>query len=134
MNSVAGEGTTLTVVVPVGPLTGVERIAFNPDTLAIDPPSYAAPTLPRLRARVLVVDDQFELRSLVQTLLKDSGATVTTAENGAAALAAVSDGGYPAFDVIVMDIQMPGMNGLRRPGDCGRKASGDQSSPSPPAP
>ncbi|HWB53678.1 MAG TPA: ATP-binding protein, partial [Tepidisphaeraceae bacterium] len=64
-------------------------------------------------ARVLVVDDVPAIREYLRTVLGDAGATVTTADDGVAAVAAanraVSQGSR--FDVILMDMQMPHMDG-----------------------
>lgn len=60
--------------------------------------------------RVLVVDDDQDLVQLVKTLLeRRAGLVVQTAGDGASALAALS-----SFepDVVVADIEMPGMSGL----------------------
>ncbi|MGE4351022.1 MAG: chemotaxis protein CheW [Bdellovibrionales bacterium] len=60
--------------------------------------------------RVLLVDDSPFFRNLLTPLLSVAGYTVTTAENPAQALKLREDG--EEFDVIVSDIEMPGMNGF----------------------
>ena len=57
---------------------------------------------------VLVVDDDAEVRDLVEYTLEDC--QVRTAANGEEALRAVA-GSQP--DVMILDIMMPGMSGLR---------------------
>jgi signal transduction histidine kinase/CheY-like chemotaxis protein/HPt (histidine-containing phosphotransfer) domain-containing protein len=59
--------------------------------------------------RVLVAEDTEVNRELVQELLQKRGHSVVCVENGAAALAAWQK---QPFDVVLMDEQMPGMNGL----------------------
>lgn len=69
--------------------------------------------------RILVVDDRREMRNLVQYLLEEHGATVVTAANGRKALDAygphdaAADGpdGNTGFDAVIMDMQMPVMDG-----------------------
>ena len=64
---------------------------------------------------VLVVDDSLENQQTVRTLLKDAGAAVTVVDDGRKALAllaAEADCPDPPFDMVMMDIQMPAMNGL----------------------
>ena len=58
--------------------------------------------------RVLVVDDDRQVRDLLGDYLRAVGHEVTTASSGAAALEAV-----PTFkpDVVVCDVLMPGMSG-----------------------
>ena len=59
--------------------------------------------------KILVVDDEAEIRSLLAAVLQNKGYEVVTAEDGAAALQAVSRE-RPA--VILMDLSMPRMNGM----------------------
>ncbi len=58
--------------------------------------------------RVLCVDDNAANLLLVETLLTDMGAEVQAVDNGMAALVAVK---HHVFDLVFMDIQMPGMDG-----------------------
>ena len=59
--------------------------------------------------RVLYVDDNDNNRTLISTLLSLQGVICETANDGAQGLAAASRGGW---DVILMDIQMPVMDGV----------------------
>ena len=58
--------------------------------------------------RVLCVDDNPANLLLVQTLLEDMGAKVHAVESGYAAIDAVKQ---ETFDLVLMDVQMPGMDG-----------------------
>jgi len=60
------------------------------------------------RAKILCVDDNPANLLLVQTLLEDLGADVLAVDNGQAALQAVQS---ETFDLVLMDVQMPGMDG-----------------------
>jgi two-component system chemotaxis sensor kinase CheA len=60
--------------------------------------------------KVLLVDDSPFFRNLLTPLLSVAGYTVVTAENAAQALKMREAG--EDFDVIVSDIEMPGMNGF----------------------
>jgi PAS domain S-box-containing protein len=60
---------------------------------------------------ILLVEDNDEVRSLLTTVLTDSGYTVMTAENGARALD-VYDSHGGKFDLVVSDVVMPVMNGM----------------------
>ncbi len=65
--------------------------------------------------RALVVDDTEDIRLLMKVLLARHGHEVAEAANGVEALDALERG--PAFDVVVLDLQMPEMDGwetLRR--------------------
>ncbi|MCX2901553.1 response regulator, partial [Pseudomonas mandelii] len=58
--------------------------------------------------KVLCVDDNPANLLLVQTLLEDMGAKVLAVESGFAAIKAVQN---ETFDLVLMDVQMPGMDG-----------------------
>lgn len=59
--------------------------------------------------KILVVDDEFGVRSLLFETFREDQHEVETAENGSVALKSII-----AFqpDLILMDMKMPGMNGL----------------------
>ncbi|MES2951976.1 MAG: response regulator [Pseudomonadota bacterium] len=61
--------------------------------------------------RVLVAEDNPTNQQVARELLQSEGATVTIADTGLAAIAAITDAGSVAFDVVLMDIQMPQMDG-----------------------
>jgi two-component system response regulator MprA len=71
-----------------------------------EPPAGAAVSA---RERVLVVDDDPPLRRMLERTLDAEGFEVTVAADGAAALVATE---RSAPDVIVLDVAMPGMDGL----------------------
>ncbi|CAN5307737.1 ATP-binding protein [soil metagenome] len=61
--------------------------------------------------RVLIVEDNATNRLIAGRLLQAMGASVETAEDGIQGLEAV-ERGEPGYDLIFMDIQMPGMDGV----------------------
>lgn len=63
----------------------------------------------REEARILVVDDEDEVRQLVAEFLEAKGYSVITAATGFEALTAVK---HYHPDLVLMDIMMPKMNGL----------------------
>ncbi len=82
-----------------------------PLAAAAEPPAVAPP----LQAggidglRILVVDDQPANRELARLFLSDRGVAVTEAGDGETA---VSLAATQAFDLILMDLRMPGLDGL----------------------
>ena len=108
----AGQGTGATFVVRL-PLS---RTAITP-TPHVHTPDAAAGADPRTSLegiRVLVVDDEADVRSAVAALIERAGATVRALESGAAIEMTIAE-----FrpDVLVLDIGMPGEDGytlLRR--------------------
>jgi two-component system sensor histidine kinase/response regulator len=67
----------------------------------------------RLRgARILLAEDNEINQQIAVELLEGAGATVTVAVNGRLAVEALSNGPTPPpFDVVLMDLQMPEMDG-----------------------
>ncbi|WP_249138158.1 ATP-binding protein [Phenylobacterium montanum] len=78
------------------------------DGRATNEPEAAAPA-PEGSVRLLLVDDNAVNRELVASLLSPFGVEIETAENG---LAAVEAAATSAYDLILMDVQMPVMDGL----------------------
>ena len=61
-----------------------------------------------MAGRVLLADDNEDLRALVQLLLRRLGLSVTAVENGLAAVEQALEG---RIDLVLMDLEMPVMNG-----------------------
>ena len=61
------------------------------------------------QAHILVVDDDKRLRELLRRYLSDNGFRVTTAADAAEARAKLAS---LAFDLLVLDVMMPGESGL----------------------
>ena len=59
--------------------------------------------------RILIVDDEDTLRMTMKARMEVAGFVVQTAENGEEALAKMKE---HEFDVVLMDIKMPGMGGI----------------------
>ena len=60
--------------------------------------------------RILAVDDEPDLRSLLRILLKNRGYEVLEAASGKEAVELVRS--EPRIDLVIMDIMMPGLNGV----------------------
>jgi two-component system OmpR family response regulator len=61
-------------------------------------------------ARLLVVEDEPDLRDLIDQRIRSAGHQVTALASATAALEAVDQDGPP--DAAVLDVDLPGMNGL----------------------
>jgi two-component system phosphate regulon response regulator OmpR len=72
-------------------------------------PEKLSPTAPVTDAVILVVDDDDRLRSLLQRYLSDQGFVVTTAPDAASAERHLET---VQFDLIVLDVMMPGETGV----------------------
>lgn len=106
VESEPGKGSTFWVEFPQGESDGLERPAPEAKAAPVAPaPVPGAP----IRARVLVAEDNVINQQLITLLLQRDGHTVTVTPDGAKALTALEGG---AFDIVLMDIQMPVMDGI----------------------
>src|ERR1043166_8212951 len=62
-----------------------------------------------MSARILIADDEDSMRWVLEKGLRQAGYEVTGVKDGAAAIRAVDD---EAFDLVFLDVRMPGLDGL----------------------
>jgi signal transduction histidine kinase/ActR/RegA family two-component response regulator len=111
--SAPGRGSTFSLRISTGPLAGVQMVQAadpTPTTVALPP---AAEKLPTIKGRVLLAEDGMDNQRLLRAILRKAGATVEVAENGQVAVDkawTATESGRP-FGVILMDMQMPVMDG-----------------------
>ena len=68
--------------------------------------------MPTSRAgSILLVEDNELNREIAQEILREYGFRVDTAENGAVAVEKVSTAAPGSYDLVLMDVQMPVMDG-----------------------
>ncbi len=105
-----GQGATFTMKLPLmivhRPTAQAER--QHPESEGAAPQLHPLPRLDGLR--VLAVDDEPDSLSLLRTVLEGAGATVTTVRSGPDALEAIRT---EPRDVLIVDIGMPGMDGIQ---------------------
>jgi signal transduction histidine kinase/CheY-like chemotaxis protein len=83
---------------------------FTASLPTAEPPAHVKDLVERaIPRRVLVVDDNEVNQILVQALLKNDGHEVVLVSDGAQAVAEVQSS---SFDLVLMDMQMPVMNGV----------------------
>ncbi len=115
VHSIPGRGSTFSVAINPGPLDGIPLVAHAEAAVGPVSPSVtpAAGDATELHARVLLAEDGPDNQRLISFLLKKAGAAVVAVENGKLAVKEASlarEQGQP-FDVILMDMQMPVMDG-----------------------
>src|SRR5580704_17426586 len=66
-------------------------------------------TLPESAGRILIIDDEVEVRESLETLLQIEGYTVVVAASGRDGLMPI---GQRTFDVVLLDLALPDMNGM----------------------
>ncbi|HLA35591.1 MAG TPA: PAS domain S-box protein, partial [Rhodocyclaceae bacterium] len=107
VTSQAGRGSVFTVKLWLGEGQSVDLIdeASAEDDEATLPKAYK-------NVNVLVVEDQPLNREIVEALLTPLGVAARTACDGQEALEILQARGAQAFDAVLMDVQMPRMDGL----------------------
>jgi PAS domain S-box-containing protein len=113
--SVPGSGSTFVLTLPTGPLDGVAMLPQGDAAMALVPaaPGRARPVERRLTGRVLLAEDAPDSRRLLSFYLRRAGIEVAAAEDGAVAYGTARTAlaaGRP-FDVVLMDMQMPRVDG-----------------------
>jgi len=108
LSSVLGEGTLFTVCVTLTALTRGEELALlgEPEDAMIDLSKNCA----LADLRILLVEDNPSLQTMTRLILEQQGARVKMAGDGREALEIFATD--EAFDVVLMDVQMPELSGL----------------------
>jgi signal transduction histidine kinase/ActR/RegA family two-component response regulator len=101
VESTVGVGSTFSFEIP---------FEFAPQTLGAPLAIMQGASVHRRALHLLVVDDMEPNRRLTKKVLDRAGHNAQTASSGEEAIAKVR--GAERFDVILMDLEMPGMNGL----------------------
>ena len=96
--SVPGKGTRVTLWLPQAPAIS-----------SVVPP--VLPAAAERRLRLLLVDDAPEVLAVLAAGLRERGHTVVPASGGLEALGALA--AEPDFDLLITDLSMPGIDGLR---------------------
>jgi signal transduction histidine kinase/CheY-like chemotaxis protein/HPt (histidine-containing phosphotransfer) domain-containing protein len=102
VQSIPDEGSTFTCSLPLPPVAAPERSRIRLDSTLILPHEFPV-------MAVLIVEDIRENAEVIKFYLKEYPLSAEVAENGEEALARVQNGNY---DIILMDIRMPVMDGL----------------------
>jgi signal transduction histidine kinase/ActR/RegA family two-component response regulator len=122
VRSAPGAGTTFTVRLDAGDLTGVQPASLRQAQVA--EPGTGAPAgagslrlpaavrQPLTGVRVLLAEDGIDNQRLIRFHLERAGARIDIVDNGAKALERIAEGSrLDRYDVILMDMQMPVMDG-----------------------
>ena len=111
VESTAGKGSTFTLTIPTGSLEGVRMLkdpaeAVHGEAASLHVPAANEKVL--AGTRILVAEDGPDNQRLIRTILSMAGAQVELAADGREAVSKAAAG---AFDVVLMDMQMPEMAG-----------------------
>ncbi|MFT7686096.1 MAG: signal transduction histidine kinase/CheY-like chemotaxis protein [Candidatus Azotimanducaceae bacterium] len=101
VNSVLNEGSTFTVTLPIKSIAE-DKVVNDLDTVPI------AEVNQLVDCKVLLVEDNLVNQRLAHTIIKKAGMSCTIAFNGLEAIHILNQ---ESFDIVLMDIQMPVMDG-----------------------
>lgn len=102
-------GSVFSVTVPIGDIEGVHMLE-SPAEAELDRTAVAEQQRPNdlEGLHILLAEDGYDNRELIGTVLRSAGATVETVVNGREAVEKVKS---EPFDVVLMDMNMPVMDG-----------------------
>lgn len=110
VQSAPAEGSTFTLTVPTGNLDGVTMLSDVAEVIQQQRDSCShSPSRQDLKGlRLLLAEDGIDNQQLLRHILRKAGADVEIADNGKLA---VQKAQAEHFDLILMDVQMPEMDG-----------------------
>jgi PAS domain S-box-containing protein len=118
VTSETGIGSTFTLKIDGGPSAGAEMLQdLSESTLKAQVTDEVQPNI-MLSGRILLVEDGQDNQRLLRMQLRDAGAVVFSAEDGKIAVDMVATN---PFDLILMDMQMPVMDGYAATTELRRK-------------
>lgn len=106
VRSALGQGSTFEVSLPYLPVNATAS-AESPDVAEM----FIGDDQPLHGIRILVAEDNEINQEILVSNLLDDGASVVAVCNGRAAVDRIIADGGQAYDIVLMDIQMPEMNG-----------------------
>lgn len=104
IHSTAGEGTTVSIVIPFS-------VCMEAQRKAADVPEQSERSMDLSGMNILLAEDNELNIEVACFMLEEAGAAVTVAKDGTQAVKAYLDAASWTFDAVLMDIMMPAMNG-----------------------
>ncbi len=101
VDSKVGRGSLFTVEVPLKRGEAIDSISAETHT--------QSSALPALQGTILLAEDTRQIQRLVRLMVEQTGATIEIANNG---IEAVEKGEHGDYQLILMDMQMPEMDGI----------------------
>ena len=102
------EGSTFTIEMPLRVMDEAAIRKYEEDNRPLD---ITESSFSLENKKVLLVEDNEMNREIATEILEEAGLIIDTAEDGVFAVKAVKEKGTDYYDFILMDIQMPVMNG-----------------------
>jgi len=113
VTSQSGQGSTFTVTIGTGSIAGIPLVRDPVEATSAMATTATASASTKLACRVLLAEDGPDNQRLISHVLRKAGAEVTIVDNGARAVSAIlqPEAGSTPFDVVLMDMQMPVLDG-----------------------
>jgi CheY-like chemotaxis protein/HPt (histidine-containing phosphotransfer) domain-containing protein len=108
VESAVGAGSTFTATIDAGPADGIDMVYDLEESELPAATNAEASKVASIKGRILLAEDGRDNQRLLCAILNGAGADVTVAENGRIALELASQ---QTFDLILMDMQMPELDG-----------------------
>lgn len=109
VESTPAVGSCFSLTVKVGDISKAKLLSYKPAVNHTTPQSIIDGVNLKVSGKVLLAEDNIDNQRLVSMYLKKLGADVVIANNGKEAVEKTGD---EQFDLILMDMQMPVMNGV----------------------
>ena len=109
LESTLGVGSSFSIQIQTQPIDGITYMDALPNINQATQPLTTSMDNLRINAHILLAEDNLDNQAIITMYLKKLGCIITLAENGIEALKTAQK---QNFDLILMDMQMPLMNGL----------------------
>jgi PAS domain S-box-containing protein len=129
LDSEYGTGTKVMIFVPIDS----SKAALASSSRSLPPPTTQPPRLflespelteqPLAGLNILLAEDVPNIQALLKTQLSQAGAIVECSNNGKEALQRIGTAEEPEFDLIILDMQMPEMDGYSAARELRRRGS-----------
>jgi signal transduction histidine kinase/DNA-binding NarL/FixJ family response regulator/HPt (histidine-containing phosphotransfer) domain-containing protein/HAMP domain-containing protein len=106
LTSQKGEGTTFSLTIPAGVDPASQELITELDRTTVEEKAESVET--KLSGKILVAEDNIVNQQVVRAMLEKAGLNITIVNNGREAVQAAATAG---FDLILMDLHMPEMDG-----------------------
>jgi signal transduction histidine kinase/BarA-like signal transduction histidine kinase len=107
LRSDEGRGTIFTIQMPLGVDADSQSVTFRHNAIEALQSEFSNPLIP-IKGNILVAEDARANQALIRIMLQKMGLEVTIVEDGQQAVEKINNGRY---DLILMDMQLPVMNG-----------------------